>query len=635
MAYTNEQLGKALEDLTIAYNNFIKKAKDAAISAMSETVIKQIKQDAKTYIAEELTAQKNELMQAIEHAKIALRNSAIEAGSKLTQAAEDKKNELAALITAAESQITQTFEDIKNKLNMTAVAMEKSMKETTEQAKKNAVEKLNDISEKTILQTDAAIKQQIGKAEKALETSVDMQVKDFKALAKQEGMKIQNLTQSKIQEFALEYKKLYDNMLYYINLDSGRSLIARKLEKIEKVKLPKKDGILTFFIKDSAAYILRAYICDKYMNPVILLGYAMHNHLYSSVKCSDLYDGCNLNLGHLPFYTFNYYAKDLITDENGDSYIRIEGVRPGYQNTEITAYGYMTAEANTDLLFLAQPLMREGFYRNIIKKDGSNYLPSYDVISLPYGKVGKNIIIGILIEKAGDRFSPNDVFNNFFVCGYITNVTYAVIRKPVCNFFKFLKAHGFSGNKTDSILMFFKIPAHEVIANTELEGSVKILRLKPWFFNKWYCEHARIQDVFIDNEDVAVNFLENENILPPSLKTMKMTLKSQLTDDWKYDIININPFLIEEKRYVLEADFNVLKGNPSHATLLFFDYTTQEILAKSDTPVTENKCRVRLEFCFTHTIGHRVNFLCYSGKSGHTEGIQAEYSNFSLIEKAF
>ncbi|QHX42917.1 hypothetical protein GWP43_05070 [Treponema vincentii] len=39
MAYTNEALGKALEDLTAAYNNFITKAKEAAIAAIGNTVI--------------------------------------------------------------------------------------------------------------------------------------------------------------------------------------------------------------------------------------------------------------------------------------------------------------------------------------------------------------------------------------------------------------------------------------------------------------------------------------------------------------------------------------------------------------------------------------------------------------------
>ena len=105
MAYTNEALGKALEDLTAAYNNFITKAKEAAIAAIGNTVIAQVKQDAKEYIASELAAQKDKLEKAIETAKIALHNSAIEADTTLKQAAETKKQELASLITAAENTI--------------------------------------------------------------------------------------------------------------------------------------------------------------------------------------------------------------------------------------------------------------------------------------------------------------------------------------------------------------------------------------------------------------------------------------------------------------------------------------------------------------------------------------------------
>ena len=107
MAYTNEALGKALEDLTAAYQHFLDKAKDAAMAALSGTVIAQIKQDAKEHIASELTAQKEALEKAIETAKIALRNSAIEADTALKQAAEAKKSELAALITAAENTLNE------------------------------------------------------------------------------------------------------------------------------------------------------------------------------------------------------------------------------------------------------------------------------------------------------------------------------------------------------------------------------------------------------------------------------------------------------------------------------------------------------------------------------------------------
>lgn len=120
MAYTNEALGKALEDLTAAYNNFITKAKEAAIAAIGTTVIAQVKQDAKEYIASELAAQKDKLEKAIETAKIALHNSAIEADSTLKQAAETKKQELASLITAAvntiETKLTLAKQQINDKI---------------------------------------------------------------------------------------------------------------------------------------------------------------------------------------------------------------------------------------------------------------------------------------------------------------------------------------------------------------------------------------------------------------------------------------------------------------------------------------------------------------------------------------
>ncbi|UTC62604.1 hypothetical protein E4O05_01430 [Treponema sp. OMZ 787] len=113
MAYTNEALGKALEDLTRAYDNFIKNAKDAAMEAMGDTVIDQIKQDAKDHISAELAAQKAALEQAIENAKAAINNSssqahtalqqaAATASGELTSSAEAKKLELTALIQSAE-----------------------------------------------------------------------------------------------------------------------------------------------------------------------------------------------------------------------------------------------------------------------------------------------------------------------------------------------------------------------------------------------------------------------------------------------------------------------------------------------------------------------------------------------------
>ena len=169
MAYTNEQLGKALEDLTIAYNNFIEKAKDAAIAAMGDTVIAQIKQDAKEYIASELAAQKAALEQAIKEAKIALKNSAVDAGNKLEQQASEKKNELKALIVSAENALTQLTAENLEKLNAAKERAEaayktladeenEKLKSVALQAKEGVIEILNTLSEKTGLQIEEAEK---------------------------------------------------------------------------------------------------------------------------------------------------------------------------------------------------------------------------------------------------------------------------------------------------------------------------------------------------------------------------------------------------------------------------------------------------------------------------------------------
>ena len=138
MAYTNEQLGKALEDLTIAYNNFIEKAKEAAIAAMKDTVVAQIKQDAKEYIAAELATQKDALIQAIEHAKIALRNSAIEADNKLKQTLIEKKNELQALITIAENTLKEKTDEAAQNINTAVLNAEENLNTATKKIIKQA-----------------------------------------------------------------------------------------------------------------------------------------------------------------------------------------------------------------------------------------------------------------------------------------------------------------------------------------------------------------------------------------------------------------------------------------------------------------------------------------------------------------
>lgn len=147
MAYTNEALGKALEDLTLAYNNFIEQAKNAAIAAMEDTVIAQIKQDAKDHISAELAAQKAALEQAIENAKIAINNSSTQAHTTLQQAAatasgeltstaEAKKTELSALIQSAE-------EALQGKVNEAKSYIDAQLQEAMATAESKLLAKVN------------------------------------------------------------------------------------------------------------------------------------------------------------------------------------------------------------------------------------------------------------------------------------------------------------------------------------------------------------------------------------------------------------------------------------------------------------------------------------------------------------
>ena len=135
MAYTNEQLGKALEDLTAAYVNFVEKAKEAAIAAMGDTVVKQIKQDAKDFIAAELKTQRDTLIQAIENAKLALKNGAVEAGNKLEQYTAERKKELAALITASETALKEKVAEILTNIQASQENTETKCKEIAASSK--------------------------------------------------------------------------------------------------------------------------------------------------------------------------------------------------------------------------------------------------------------------------------------------------------------------------------------------------------------------------------------------------------------------------------------------------------------------------------------------------------------------
>ena len=636
MAYTNEQLGKALEDLTIAYNNFIEKAKEAAIAAMGDTVIAQIRQDAKEFIADELKTQRDELMQAIENAKIALHNSAVEAGIALDKAAEQRIAELTALIPAAEAQLNQIFETAHTKLKETATAMEETMQEKIEQGKKDVVEKLNTLSENTILQ--------IEQAEKTAEKTFEAEVQGFKALAKQEAAHLRNLTQEQLQQLSYGYKDLYDNILFFMNdLESSSKIAKRPLQKIEKIKLPKKDGIIVLLCYggdyNTEQLVWRASICNTNKEPITVLGYS---------RFFDVMDEAFIFYNQsLPRYTcfeaerlktlvFNYYAKDLLLDEDGFSYIAFETTP--ISNYQISIYGYCTAEVNTNFMQADLPSMSAGHYGSNLYYYGQFcYLNNNNgvktTVGLPYRSVQKNIIIGFLFKGNIGNQHFLRFLQTFHIRGYATNITYSEVEKPLCNSFKLFKSLEPLLKEKGLCLKFFKIPAQEVIANTELTDSIKMVRLVLWRSLGYNYSDLPMLAIFVDDEQAPVDNLDT--LLPPSFKTMKIALDAGAEENWRYGYIPIKPFLTEEKYYIFEADFKVLSGDAAAATVLFYDFTTGAKLAESQTPVIDRQCRITFEFSFTYTAGHTIQFLCYAGEAGKTNGVRCEYSNFSLIEKRF
>ncbi|WP_024751927.1 hypothetical protein [Treponema phagedenis] len=121
MAYTNEALGKALEDLTIAYNNFLTTLKGQVVATISDTVIAGIKQDARKHITHELSEQKAALERAIEAAKEAMDKSAAEVGKKFNDEVEEKRQTIADLLEKAkealDTKVAATVQVIDNKVS--------------------------------------------------------------------------------------------------------------------------------------------------------------------------------------------------------------------------------------------------------------------------------------------------------------------------------------------------------------------------------------------------------------------------------------------------------------------------------------------------------------------------------------
>lgn len=103
MAYTNETLGKALEDLTRAYDNFIKNAKDQVVQSLGSEVVNEIKQEANAYVSSQIdekietkvsTAMAGEEAVFLEKVDTKISKASQKLNTKISEVSEERKKDV-------------------------------------------------------------------------------------------------------------------------------------------------------------------------------------------------------------------------------------------------------------------------------------------------------------------------------------------------------------------------------------------------------------------------------------------------------------------------------------------------------------------------------------------------------------
>lgn len=303
MAYTNEQLGKALEDLTAAYNNFVDKAKEAAIAAMGDTVVKQIKQDAKDFIAAELKTQRDTLMQAIENAKIALRNSAVEAGNNLEQ-------RVGALITMAENALKEKTAKALNEIKTTQKQAEAEYEDLAE--RENA--KLKKTAASSKQETENAVlqaKKDLEEQGKAISKTIGGEMKEqLDTLGEVLGKKITEAKAGIEGTFISETKKISDKLELEM-LKLRDVLIYENADNTIVIKHNDSNGRLSFLMKIKN---LKNGVLKNEEGEIVPVGYdlALNKHFNVEKFCKNKKDYCEIHTNTV----VSMHFPDLMSDSN-------------------------------------------------------------------------------------------------------------------------------------------------------------------------------------------------------------------------------------------------------------------------------------------------------------------------------
>jgi hypothetical protein len=303
MAYTNEQLGKALEDLTAAYNNFVEKAKEAAIAAMGDTVVKQIKQDAKDFIAAELKTQRDTLMQAIENAKIALRNSAVEAGNNLEQ-------RVGALITTAENALKEKTAKALNEIKTTQKQAEAEYEDLAE--RENA--KLKKTAASSKLETENAVlqaKKDLEEQGKAISLKIGGEMKEqLDTLGEVLGKKITEAKAGIEGTFVAETKKISEKLELEM-LKLRDILVYENADNTIVIKHNDSNKSLSLLMKIKN---LKNGLLKNEEGEIVPVGYDLALNKYFNVEkfCKNKKDYCEIHTNTV----VSMHFPDLMPDSN-------------------------------------------------------------------------------------------------------------------------------------------------------------------------------------------------------------------------------------------------------------------------------------------------------------------------------
>lgn len=172
------------------------------------------------------------------------------------------------------------------------------------------------------------------------------------------------------------------------------------------------------------------------------------------------------------------------------------------------------------------------------------------------------------------------------------------------------------------------LPSLEVQGDYENQIGTFQGRLYRWTGSKWELLNAVMPLNPVCHYDMAEVQYSDISLLEFS----NYTLQANTPDG--YGILDILKYCKNGHCYELSADFVATKGNPSHASIYYYDFDAGgqwgDSITEHNTPVVDGKCRAFIRFIKQEIPNHNIKMLFYPGKAGDTQGVEAYYKSFSL-----